>query len=307
MSAVLDDYRPGRHGATLPTIARWIVLSLLVHLALLLWNPPLRKPGEELQPPPLTAYLRPAPQAENAPPPALPPEPQETRETLPTHRVPLRPVPKPTQPRTAPVPAPPIALAKPTAPDQPSVAVPAPAPPKVESPPLAQTPQLTTPPPAETDFTAALEARRRARGEVPADTPSPDVERANRGALASAALKPSPPVSFETKKPPAHHGGLFQIRRRGYDYAEFMFYGWNENFRRDALQQIEVRKGNHSDIDIAVIREIIGIIRQYEREDFSWYSKRLGRSLTLSARARDNSGLEEFMMQEFQEDLHRFR
>ena len=86
-----------------------------------------------------------------------------------------------------------------------------------------------------------------------------------------------------------------------------MFYGWNPDFRRETPQLIEVRKDNNSDIDIAVIRKIIEIIRNYERGDFSWYSKRTGKSLTLSARARDSAGLEDFMMQEFSEELHRYR
>ncbi len=307
MSAAFDVYRPRHDGVTIPTIAIWIVLSLLVHLALLLWTPPPRKPRDEFAPPPLTAYLRPAPQAESPPPvqAEIPPEPQTAS---PTERVPLRPVKPPAPPPPPSAPAPVVVLSKPTVADQPSVftAPTPPNPPRAEPPPLAQIPQLTTPPPAETDFSAALEAKRRARGEAATDTPAADAAHVNRGALASAPLKSSPPITFESKKP-SHHGGLFQIRRRGFDYAEFMFYGWNENFRRDALQLIEVRKGNNSDIDIAVVRAIIEIIRKYEREDFSWYSKRIGKSLTLSARARDNGNLEEFMMQEFQEDLHRYR
>jgi hypothetical protein len=47
---------------------------------------------------------------------------------------------------------------------------------------------------------------------------------------------------------------------------------------------------------------MIAIIREYEREDFLWESHRLGRSLMLSARAKDNAGLEEFMIREFFED-----
>ena len=86
-----------------------------------------------------------------------------------------------------------------------------------------------------------------------------------------------------------------------------MFYGWNENFRRQGPQLIEVRKDNNSDIDIAVIRKIIEIIRVHESGDFKWYSKRTGKTITLSARTRDNSGLEDYMMQEFYEELHRYR
>jgi hypothetical protein len=50
---------------------------------------------------------------------------------------------------------------------------------------------------------------------------------------------------------------------------------------------------------MAVVRRIIEVIRDYEQEDFSWSSQRLGRVITLSARQADNAGLEEFMMQEF--------
>jgi hypothetical protein len=179
-------------------------------------------------------------------------------------------------------------------------------PPKVEPPPLAQIPQLTTPPPAESDFTAALEAKRRARGEGVPDSPSPEVERANRGVLASAALKQPAAPKITPEKPRNGHGS-FDIRRRGYDYAEFMFRGWNEDFRREGLQLIDVQKGDHGDIDIAVVRSIIAIIRRTESGDFTWYSHRLGKALTLSARPRDNGFLEEFILKEFYDDLHRYR
>ena len=296
MSATFDDYRPRRDGVTIPTIAIWVMVSLLVHVALLLWTPRLQKPKtEEPAPPPLTAYLRPAPQ------PATPSVPEMPPRVTPPPPAPRAPAPQPRQPSIKP-PAPVIALTKPATPEQPAVFTV----PKAEPPPLARIPQLTTLPPAEADLSAYIAAQKRARGELPADAPSAETERANRGALSSAALKPSAPLTFESK-PQTPSGGVFQIRRRGYDYAEFMFYGWNQNFRRAVPQMIEVRKGDHSDIDIAVIRKIIEIIRDYERGDFSWYSKRTGKNLTLSARARDNSGLEEFMMQEFYDELHRYR
>ena len=292
MNATFDDYRPRRDGVTIPTIAIWIVVSLLLHVALLLWMPrPQKLSTEEPVPPPLTAYLRSAPRPTPPAPPQI--EPPVVR--------PPAPRPRATPPAVPAVkkPAPIIALPAPKGQQKPAFTVPA----QPEPPPLAQIPRITTPPPVESDLSAYIAARRRARGE---DAPSTEVESANRGALSSAALKPSVPMTFG-EKPPTPSGGMFQIRRRGYDYAEFMFYGWNVNFRRNVPQMIEVRKGDNSDIDIAVIRKIIEIIRGYERGDFQWYSKRTGKSLTLSARARDNSGLEDFMMQEFQEELHRYR
>jgi hypothetical protein len=64
-----------------------------------------------------------------------------------------------------------------------------------------------------------------------------------------------------------------------------------------------VRKGENSDIRIAVVRKMIGIIREHESGEFLWESHRLGKQLTLSARARDNAELESFMMQEFFYDV----
>ncbi|HTE15324.1 MAG TPA: hypothetical protein VK642_09625 [Burkholderiales bacterium] len=288
MSAVQETYHPRRDGVTIPAIALWIVLSILVHLALLLWMPRMRmQSSEKPEPPPMTVFLQPKPQ--RALPPELAPAPPP---------VVARPPQRQPTPRTAKVPPPVIALNKPT-PAEP-LFVPAPRPEAVPAP----APNVT-PPPAETDLAAYIEARRRARGESP-DSAAAEADRANRGALASAALKPSAPLNIESQKQ-TPSGGVFQIRRRGYDYAEFMFYGWNENFRRQGPQLIEVRKDTNKDIDIAVIRKIIELIRNYERGDFTWYSERTRKTLTLSARARDNAGLEDFMMQEFSEELHRYR
>ena len=282
MSATFDGYRPRRDGVNIPAIVIWIALSLLAHVALLLWMPRMKKPStEEPVPPPLTAYLRQLPQVV-MPPAALPP----------------RAAPVPPQAPKVKTPAPAIALLKP---EPPAFTVPTP-----EPPPPKPTPQLTTAPPPQADLSAYIAAQKRARGEPAEGAPSAEVESANRGALSSAALRQAPTIRFGDK-PPTPSGGVFQIRRRGYDYAEFMFYGWNQNFGRAVPQLIEVRKGENSDIDIAVIRKIIAIIRDYERGDFTWNSKRTGKNLILSARARDNSGLEEFMMNEFYDELHRYR
>lgn len=181
--------------------------------------------------------------------------------------------------------------------------------------PEAKAPSVPEPaparPPVEDDLSAYIEARRRARAESqpsapPASTPSaPPVEdesaRANR--IIASNLAPQRPRTFGYD--PARSGGVFHIERMGYDSAEFIFYGWNREIRRNAAQFFEVRKGENGDIRIAVIRRMIAIIREYEQEDFLWESQRLGRTVTLSARARDNAGLEDFLMSEFFGDTRR--
>ena len=177
-----------------------------------------------------------------------------------------------------------------------------PPPPAIAVEPPAQPPALAPPLPAG-DLMAYIEARRLARGEPaepPADVSSArpaedDNARASR--LAAANLAPARMLTFGYD--PSKSGGVFQIQRMGYDYAEFTFVGWNNDIRRRTKQLIEVRKGNNSDIRIAVVRKIIAIIREHEPVQFDWNSQRLGRSITLSSRARDNAGLEDFMMREF--------
>jgi hypothetical protein len=160
-------------------------------------------------------------------------------------------------------------------------------------------------PSVEGDLASYIDARRRARGELaPAAIPdsAPNVPpteddnaRANRMAAANLALQRPQVFGYD----PTQGGGVFQITRMGYDDAEFLFFGWNKEIRRNTKQLIEVRKGGNSDIRIAVVRRMIAIIREYERGDFLWESRRLDRNVMLSARAVDNAGLEEFMMHEF--------
>jgi len=155
------------------------------------------------------------------------------------------------------------------------------------------------------DFASYIEARRRAREastpqalqpSMPGLPKAEDEEaRANRIVAANLGLGRKPAFGEDTTK----GGGIFQIQRMSYDYAEFLFYGWNKDIRRNSAQLIEVRKGNHSDIRVAVVRSMIRIIRDHEQGDFLWESQRLGRNVMLSARPVDDAGLVSFLMREF--------
>lgn len=141
-----------------------------------------------------------------------------------------------------------------------------------------------------------IEARRRAR-DAPAPPSPVESDEARRDRIIAGNLGTSREQAFGYD--PKQGGGVFQIKRLSDDYAEFIFQGWNKDAGRNTRQLIEVRRGNNSDIRVAVVRKMISIIRDYEKEDFVWVSQRLGHSITLSARPRDNGGLEEFMMREF--------
>jgi hypothetical protein len=60
-----------------------------------------------------------------------------------------------------------------------------------------------------------------------------------------------------------------------------------------------VDQGSNADIQTALVKKVIDIIREEKKEDFVWESKRLGKPITLSARPQDNRELEQFLMREF--------
>ncbi len=195
-------------------------------------------------------------------------------------------------PRTRPVP-PSVATLPPA-----TVAPQAPVAPVVPAPPTPPAPA-----PVEGDLAAYIAARRRARGEAE-PTASP-VEDENARVQRNIAANLPAQQTGRLSRDPRQGGGVFQLKHVGYLDAEFEFYGWSNDIGRRATQLFEVRKGDNSDIRLAVIRKMIAIIREEKHEDFIWESQRLGRNVTLSARIADNAGLEEFLMHEFFDDPRR--
>lgn len=94
-------------------------------------------------------------------------------------------------------------------------------------------------------------------------------------------------------------GGIFQILRVGPRTAEFSFNGWRTQSRRKWLQVIEVETGPDGDIERAIVRRMIALIREHKTGDFSWESHRFGRVDTLSAAPEHNDQLEAYLMREF--------
>jgi len=94
-------------------------------------------------------------------------------------------------------------------------------------------------------------------------------------------------------------GGVFQIRRMGAQTAEFAFNGWNRARRGQWRELIEVQVGPDGDLERAVVRRMIALIREHYSGNFQWESYRLDRVVVLSAAPEDNEGLEEFLLREF--------
>ncbi len=284
MSHWLDDPPSTHDVVTVQAIWVAIVLSILIHAAvLLLWIPRTRLfgPGDQNQDQASDRLEVELAQQEKAAPP--PPEAKKELEAVPPRRL--------TRPRPS------IEAQRPplTAPSTQAPEIVAPPPVPV---PPAQPPQPR--PPAEGDFLSYLQGRRPATG-VPESTAA-DEQKAEFDRKIAANL---PPVTQGTALRESNQGGgIFEIKRMNYDDAAFEFLGWNEDMGRQTPQLIEVRLGKNSNMRIAVVRRMIVIIRDRKKGDFVWESGRPRKSYVLSARPEDNTALERFLMKDlFDEDL----
>jgi len=93
--------------------------------------------------------------------------------------------------------------------------------------------------------------------------------------------------------------GVFQILQKGHRSGQFAFRGWTSGSSSDWKQVIDVDAGPQGDLELAMVRRMIELIREHYKGNFNWESHRLGRVVVLSARLEDSAGLEGFMIKEF--------
>lgn len=98
---------------------------------------------------------------------------------------------------------------------------------------------------------------------------------------------------------PQGTNGVFQIVSAGLRTGKFSFRGWTTGSSNSRRELIEVDAGPNGDLERAMVRSMIELIRRYYKGNFNWESQRLDRVIVLSARPEDNAGLEDFLLQEF--------
>ena len=98
---------------------------------------------------------------------------------------------------------------------------------------------------------------------------------------------------------PQGTSGVFQIVSMGVRTAKFSFRGWTKDAGNSRRELIEVDAGPNGDVERAIVRSMIELIRRYYKGDFNWESQRLNRMVIMSARVEDNAGLEDFLIREF--------
>ncbi|MDY7578271.1 hypothetical protein RGU70_08050 [Herbaspirillum sp. RTI4] len=106
-------------------------------------------------------------------------------------------------------------------------------------------------------------------------------------------------INFQKRKANGGTNGIFQVTSKGPRLARYTFRGWTNDRNNSQVQSIEVDAGPDGNVELAIIRSMIVIIRKHYSGDFNWESQRLGKVVGLSARQQDTAGLEAFMMREF--------
>ena len=258
-----------------------VALSLTIHLLVLLVAPKPRydELGPRRDDQPLRVDIIPqeiAPRSVETPPaPVARPEPVR------------RPPPKGER-RPPPAPA---APSRP-APPPPTIAVPSPVPAPTPPPQVAQ----PTRPAPTFDMAAMIAAKREQRraAEAEAARGAPDAKPTQQDeALASINR------NLQTLSGREGVGGIFQILHMGTRTGEFAFNGWRPDSRRQWREVIEVDAGPGGNLELAMVRRMIELIREHYDGDFNWESHRLQRTVVLSARREDSAELEDFLMREF--------
>lgn len=149
------------------------------------------------------------------------------------------------------------------------------------------------------DFSAQLEARRAQRRaeEAAIARANAELRAAEHGSDAAAAAAQRNLAQLGNSRPGT--GGVFTILSRGHRHAQYAFNGWVPSRTNTWREVIEVDAGPDGNVERAIIKSMIELIRKYHQGNFNWESHRLGRVLVLSARLEDQQGLEDFLMREF--------
>ena len=252
-------------------------VSLLCHALLFVFMPRRLEPGN---PPNEMATNTKGPLVVRLTPPAASIDPLPAVQDAPRTPPPRRHAPAPTM----------MAVPKPQ-PQNPLVPLEEPAP-------RIQTPPDTPEPPSMLAMVEAARARRRAAEETVQkyNAEMRAQENPSGGDVATANLA----RNLQSLSGRGGTSGVFQIIQKGHRSGQFAFRGWTTGGGRgDWKEVIEVDAGPQGDIELAMVRKMIELIRQHYQENFNWESYRLGRVIVLSARMEDSAGLEAFLLREF--------
>ena len=222
-----------------------IGVSLLAHTLLFLFMPRTLETGEPVSSQargPLVVRL--APKVVESPPAAQesPPEP-------------------PAAPRRLLPPAPSMMSIPRQASQDPTVPLPQPEPP-------APVPPETTEPPSMMAMVEAARARRQANEDALRRLNAE--MRAGENPTGDDAATANLKRNLQTLSGRGGTSGVFQILQKGHRSGQFAFRGWTTGVSSDWKQVIEVDAGPQGDLELAMVRKMIELIRQHYKGNFNW-------------------------------------
>jgi len=272
-----------------------VIFSLLVHLLLLLTLAPklfsTGEPHTEEQQTMIVSLAPPSSKSASAEPAP------SVSEAMPEPQPMARPAAKPVKPLVKPK-AQPRAKPQPDSSTNKIVALERPAPNSISEPINPRIPAPAAPEPAApTDMMSYVNAARARREAAQGLTARDSMEIAARDNPLSEDDKRSAIIKRNLQD--VGTNGIFQIRELRSNTAQFSFKGWKHEYSNARQELVDVEVGSDGDIDRAIVRKMIAIIRRDYSGDFNWESIRLGRTVILSARQEDNAGLEDFLITEF--------
>ncbi len=178
---------------------------------------------------------------------------------------------------------------------------------KTFTPPVVATMKVPPPPPQQ-DMESMIAARRKAREDAqPPAPPQAPAESDNDRAIRIAKANIAGAQGRNSGADSDDSGGVFSIVDQTSFSATIKFRGWNTNFKRNWLKEEKVDIGSERDIETAIVKKMIQLIRQEKPGDFVWESRRLGRNIPMSARVEDTAELQAFLLQEFFPNYRRAR
>ena len=148
--------------------------------------------------------------------------------------------------------------------------------------------------PDETDMAAYIESAARPAACRASSRP----RRAKPRAAPATRWPTSPPSTAAAARIRTRAGGVFSVTNKTFSHADVKFRGWNPNFKRRWLTSASVDRGSEPDIETAIVKKMIELIRKEKQGDFEWDSHRLNKVVTLSRAAAGHEGTEDFLYKE---------
>ena len=150
--------------------------------------------------------------------------------------------------------------------------------------------------PQDMDMSQYIAKQREKRGAPAQSDQSAEESQSAKGmrnAMANIAA-----INGRGGQDPNDTGGVFSVSNQTFNSAEVKFRGWNPSFKRRWLTDVTVDRGSNPDIETAIVKKMIDLIRQEKKGDFDWESHRLNKVVTLSARPQDTQELMNFLYKE---------